>query len=772
MDNLSMSQLFDIDLENTDDQSELTLTFQALGELAGRKLKRHRAVSVQFFNEPEHQLIRAEEIPQQNTYINEDGELDFTLSMRQDRLQITIPYTVFPLLHYGDLVSADVNLENRSTGEVMKHETLTLVGTKNGNLEILSNHGMEVYLKSGIPAEEMLGKIGYWLEQNSVNHSIITKSLAMLKELADSGVPEAAKKIHEVYSEERFAITDQEAAEKWLSRIGEVDHAASVAAEKKEAEQLPEKITDDATLEKCESLADKGNAVAEWLIYQYSLTTEGSTYDKAKAFRFVKSAAQTGYAEAIAALSGAYTRNYVFVSRDQVRDYLSVLKIAADKKEPLAQYLLFQIYYDGWCLGESLPVDKKTAYYMLCSSAEGGNIDAAFRLWNFFEDGNEFLMEESDALKWLKTAAEKGFAAAEARLGDLYIDGQIVSKDNEKGLSYLQKAAEKKNWEAQLILYRSYYDGRYKDILFTQDKQKAFNFLEQFASGGNAKASMLIMENYLHGNEMMLEHREAVRYLKKAAISGYSPAMYQLANLLLDGLYLPQDLDSARKLLEEAAASGYPEAQFALYQYYCYGYKTLKNNHVNRERAYKWLLKAAETLSAAQYEVWILSKDRHYADLDLNTQEATDFLFRSAAQKYSPALYQVGMAFGHGVEVGKNTDRGISLIEEAVALHNPEAMFTLSEIRLNGEFGGVEVEKNENQALHWLLLSAEQEYGPACQKVGKLFAEGLLPDESEVWINQIVEIAGRAGYPLQIRESQKADQEVAAAKDSLKSLQK
>ncbi|MFT8363700.1 MAG: tetratricopeptide repeat protein [Sporolactobacillus sp.] len=763
MEQLTDSQLFDVDFENADDQLEWTLTFQALGELTSRKLKRHRAVAVQVFLEPAHQLIHVDQqADNRPEYINEEGDLDFVLPMRADRLQLTIPYSVFPELHYGDFVSIRVRLENETTGELLHDTEFTLIATKKGNLDILTNHGMEVYLKSGLPAEERYPKIVYWIEQNADNAALLTKAIALLNELVAGGSLDAAKKIHELYSESRYAVADPQAAATWEKQIIQLKRAALTAREKEEAarHQLPDQITDDAALAKCEQFAQQGNLVAKWLIYRYSLTAQGKGYDKEKAFTFAKEAAEAGLTEAIAALADAYASNYVFVAKEQVKDYLAVLKSAAEKKEPLAEFLIFKIYYYGKCLGENLPIDKKAAYYYLCLSAEGGHVDAAFRIWTFFENGNEFLMEETDALKWLKVAADHGHPAAEARLGDLYIDGKLVSKDDDKGLAFLQKAADKHNWDAQLILYQSYYNGRYKDILFDQDKKKAFNFLEQFASGGNAEASVQIMRSYLKGNEMNLEHREAVNYLRMAVAAHYAPAMYLMADLLLDGLYLPQDLKEAKNLLQEAAASDFAEAQFALYHYYCYGYKSLKNAAINKERAYKWLLKAAQSLPAAQYEVWLLSRDRHYADFEISAEEALDYLFRSAAKNYSPALFRVGMAFGWGEGVEKNTARGIQLIEQAASQNHPEAIFSLSEIRTSGSFGEEAVETNPEQGLHLLLLSAELGFGPACQKVGELYAAGQLADESEKWIRQIVDTAASAGFPVKHDAS-----EAAAAKE-------
>ncbi|MFT8872581.1 MAG: sel1 repeat family protein [Sporolactobacillus sp.] len=737
----NLEDLFQVELTTSDDQTQLTFVFEVHGEWAGRKLRRHRAVSVQLFTEPEHKLLHVAQRPEQYTYFSGDGDLDFTVPMRQDRLAISLPQAVLPERRFGDFLSADISLDNEVTGDVLERRRLILFVGKGSVLDIASDHAVGLYLKSGLSAAELLAKAGYWIESNAADAAIVNRSLVLLKKLAEEGSLSAAEKIENIYSKPQYAVASQTAAAAWHRKIESMKQAEEAALQQKEAEasELPEKIVGQAALDKCERLAAKGNASADWLIYQYSLTSQGSGYDKDTAFGYLKSAAAGGHAAAVAALADAYARNYIFIAREQVKDYLSVLHAADAKNASLAQYLLFQIYYEGSCLGESVPTDKKTAYRMLSASAAGGHADAAYRLWQFFEDGNEFLMEEAEALKWLQLAADHGYPAAEARIGDLYIDGKLVKKDNAKGLAYIHRAAEQNNWGAQLTLSRSYYDGRYKDILFDQDKARAFALLRKYADEGNGQAAVRIMNSYLSGNEFLLEHREAVGYLQKAADAGYAPAMYELANLLLDGLYVPQELKQAKKLLEAAAGKGNADAQLALYSYFFSGYKTLKNAHVNRERAYKWLFRAAQTLPAAQYEIWQLSKSGNYPDLDITYKEALDFLFKSAARKYSPALYRVGLAFGEGVDVEKDTSRGITLIEEAVALHNPEAMYTLSQIRTNGQFGGEAVDEDAAEGLHLLLLSAEQGFEPACRQIGVLHAEGKLTGESEAWLRDIAQ---------------------------------
>ncbi|MDD9150340.1 tetratricopeptide repeat protein [Sporolactobacillus sp. CQH2019] len=765
----STNSMLKVDLGNTDIESGVTFDLQVAPENLIRKLRRHRNINIQLYQEPNGVPLAVQSGPESSTYKNVDGEFDYSFSVRHDRMQVSIPYAVLPLFHYGDLVSARISLENSVTGEVLSHETLSLFVTKEELLTLLTPGALEAYIRSGISLEEQWEKTSYWLEIFSEDDEVLSAGIDLLKELAVGGLPEAEKKLYELYSDKTLSVYDEGEAKKWQERVEQKDQDASAAAgegKSADSKDLPEKITDEAALRTSEQLAEEGNLEAMWMIFSFSLSPQGAAFSKEQAFSYLKTAAAGGYEQAVSVLADAFEKNYVFISKENAEDYLTVLESAAEKKLSLAEYLLFQVYYDGVCLGQPVSGDKKKAYTMLHAAAEDGSIEAAYRLWDFYENGNEFLMEQADALKWLSAAAEQGYAAAEARLGDLYIDGECLKKDNEKGLYYLGEAAEKNNWDAQMKQFQSYYEGRYKDILLQKDTKKAFALLRKFADAGNPKARMLIMEKYENGNEMMMEHREAAGYLKEAADAGFVPAMYKMANVLLDGLYFRQDTGAAKKLLNKAAAAGYPDAQFALYQYYFSGYKTLKNGQVNKERAYRWLLKAARTLPRAQYEIWLLAGDKKNSDLDITMQSAIEYLFRSAAQKYSPALYHVGMAFGEGGQVKKNTKRGITLIEEAVSLRNPEAMYTLSEIRTKGEFGGESVKQDTEDGLRLLLLSAELGYPPACNRVWQLYSEGNLAKESENWIQAIRNTAVEAGYEIKEKNLDGAKQEIAGSKES------
>ncbi|MET1248863.1 tetratricopeptide repeat protein [Sporolactobacillus sp. STCC-11] len=751
------------DLE-TEDASKFTISLQVPSELTSRRLRRHRVISIQLFQEPGTRPLRAAKQSERADFFNDEGELDFTMPLRQNKMVVAIPYSAMPQFNYGDLITARISLEDTVTGEVLSYETMSFMANQEGTLEFFSHQHMHDYLKTESSDETQLTKTAYWINQNPDNSKVLNMGIALLQKLAEKGHLEALKKLQDVYSDQRYIVADENEATKWQNCLD--NKAAKNLGKELQSEkrsEVPSKITDESSLKKCEEIAANGSAEARYMLYVYSCTSEGASYHGADVFSYLKSAAEDGLEAAVRALAEAYEKKMIFISGEQAVEYSLILKKAAEKKLPLAEYLLFQISYNGTSLSQPVRGDKKEAYAWLLASAEHGGAEAAYDLWHYFEHGNEFLMEQESALKWLIYAADHGFAKAKTRLGDLYIEGKFLKKDDQKGLAYLGQAAEQMDWDAQIKQFESYYEGRYKDILFEKNRAKAFEFLKSFAASGNPRACDLIMNQYEHGNEMMMEHREALRYLVSAAESGDAPTMYRFANVLLDGIYVSADLDKAKHLIEAAAAQGYPEAQFALYYYYLSGYKTLKNERINKERAYQWLVKAARTLPSAQYEVWSLSKKDAAIDWSITGKDAIDYLFRSAAQKYSPALYKVGMAFGTGTDIEKNPERGLKLIEEAASLHHPEAIYELSQIRFSGMFGGQEVTKDEEDGLHLLFLAAELHYPRACQQVGEWYAKGLLPDESEIWVSRIVTVAIEAGLKVNEQLSPQLKQEVASS---------
>ncbi|WP_010632093.1 tetratricopeptide repeat protein [Sporolactobacillus vineae] len=736
MDELMIDSTLRVNLIEKDD-SVLTFSFVIEGPPLTWRERLHRKIFVQLYSEPGNHPVHVPDVHKNEPYKNDEGEFDYSMGLRKDKMQLAVPYEYLPEVKFGDLITARISLENSATGAILGLERLSLIGTEKGTLVENSVELMESYLTSGLDEKEQIEKTWYWMELNAERKPLLEQGIGFLKEIAGKGSADAAMKLHELYEGGRLVPIDHGEARKWLQHAEKIKRNELIPGGAAGKEQIPDKIVDEDSLKKCEQLARAGYPEAKWLIYLFSLSPQGKSYNRDTAFNWLKSAAADGVQRAVRSLADAYRKHYGFISRTDAEDYLAVLKKAADTKQPLAEYYLYQIYSDGDCLGQPLGKNEKQAYDMLREASEDGSVEAAYELWHAYEDGNRFLEEEKAALKWLAIAAEREFPPAEERLGDLYLDGKGVKQDSAQGLELLKKAADHQNWDAQLKLYQGYSRGFYKNIFFDKDQAQADVLLRKYAEDGNPKACLLIADKYEQGNSMVMEHREVFHYLAIAAKEDYAPAKFRMANILLDGYYVREDREKAKQLLNEAAASGLPEAQFALYRYYTTGYKSISASGVNRERAVRWLLKAAQKLPEAQYEVWALRNDGQSASMDVTQEQSMDFLFRSASMNFSPALYRVGMAFGTGTGVDKNPERGIRLIEKAAALHNPEAMYTLAELKTKGTFEGASVKQDSEEGMHLLLLSAELGYAPACERIKKFYEAGDLPGESEVWLKTI-----------------------------------
>jgi FOG: TPR repeat, SEL1 subfamily len=719
------------------DGSALNFSFVVEGPPLTWRERLHRKIFIQLYHEPGNHPVHVPDVHKNEPYKNDEGEFDYSMGLRKDEMQLTIPYDFLPPVQYGNLITARISLENSATGAILGLERLSLIGTKDGTLVENSAELMEAYLASGLEEKEQIEKTWYWMELNAERKPLLERGIGFLKQIAGKGSADAAIKLHELYEGGRLVPVDHSEARKWLQHAEEIKRNEMIPGGVAGKDQIPDKIVDEDSLKKCEQLAKAGYPEAKWLIYLFSLSPQGKSYNRETAFAWLKSAAADGVQRAVRILAEAYRKNYGFIAKKEAEDYFSVLKKAADTKQPLAEYYLYQIYSDGLCLGQQVGKNEKQAYQVLREASEDGSVEAAYDLWHAYEDGNRFLEEEKDALKWLAIAAEREYSPAEERLGDLYLDGKGVKQDKTQGLELLKKAADHQNWDAQMKLYQGYSHGFYKNIFFDKDQSQADALLRKYAEDGNPKACLLIADKYEQGNSMVMEHREVFHYLEIAAKEDYAPAKFRMANILLDGYYVREDREKAKQLLDEAAASGLPEAQFALYRYYTTGYKSISASGANRERAFRWLLKAAQKLPEAQYEVWALRNDGKSATMDVTPEQSMDFLFRSASMNFSPALYRVGMAFGTGTGVDKNPERGIKLIEKAAALHNPEAMYALAELKTKGEFGGTTVKQDSDEGMHLLLLSAELGYAPACERIKKFYEAGDLPGESKVWLETI-----------------------------------
>ena len=75
--------------------------------------------------------------------------------------------------------------------------------------------------------------------------------------------------------------------------------------------------------------------------------------------------------------------------------------------------------------------------------AEAGHAGAQLDLGWMYQNGDDVLQDDSEAVKWYRKAAEQGLASAQCNLGMMFMEGRGVARDKEEALHWFRKAARK-----------------------------------------------------------------------------------------------------------------------------------------------------------------------------------------------------------------------------------------------------------------------------------------------------------------------------------------
>jgi TPR repeat protein len=140
-----------------------------------------------------------------------------------------------------------------------------------------------------------------------------------------------------------------------------------------------------------QSLADKGDPVAQWRLGRMHYYGLGVPEEWGEAVRWYRKAAEQGHAN--------------------------------------AQYDLVFMYRWGW---DRIKADRFESLKWLRKAADQGLPDAQGDLgemYRFGEGGDGVLQNYAEALKWFRKAAEQGEARAQWRLGGMYYGGTGVPKN-------------------------------------------------------------------------------------------------------------------------------------------------------------------------------------------------------------------------------------------------------------------------------------------------------------------------------------------------------
>lgn len=686
----------------------------------GQKRKRQK---LRFSFSDEAGLIELPKASQMREYCT-DGRFRFEQVAKADLFggkdaQIFIPFKLFDWMKSGRCLQVQVQAIADNGTVSGEGELPLMIDSSNRAVKYTPQAYLQYIGLQGSDAEKIAFAQKFAQKPDVANTEAVVAMLNAMAQKNGDGMAEFC--LYQLYGNPGFMQNDPAASRAFLEKAGEKQCDAALRVLEEEAAEQNRLAAKEGSpvpdsLEECTACARSGNKEAQFELYRRLKES-----DPAGAGEWLMKAASAGFDPAVEMLEDYYAGQYQV--EGDVGGYIGQLQEAAERQSTAALYRLFDIYYTGACLGRGVKKDMRAALSYLKKAADSGMKEACYRLWQTFEEGNDLLVDAAEAVEYLKRAADAGIPMAMNDLGELYVTGRIVARDDEAGIALIRRAADENCFDAQMRVYRMALEGRYYHILFDIDPKGAYRLLTGYANeSGNYLAQYRLWQSYTEDNPVSLTRPEALRYLEKAAQGLYQPAMFTLAGVLLNGRY--RDIDTARgqELLEKGAKLGSAQSQFALFElYYTGSYLALKAP-VNKERAYKWISAASQSLPEAQEKMWEMYVSGN--EMGIEEQEALDMLFASARQNCGDALYAAAGLFAEGRHVSCDVVRAVRYLNLAAEDRHARARYRLYEVYDSGSFSGQPVEKDPATANRMLLLSAEQGFPEACREVCRLFSEG------------------------------------------------
>jgi TPR repeat protein len=196
-----------------------------------------------------------------------------------------------------------------------------------------------------------------------------------------------------------------------------------------------------------------------------------------------------------------------------------------------------------------------------------------------------------------------------------------------------------------------------KEFIDREDFDQAISLLRPLAESNNPDAQFLL--GYLFFTTAEVGFEESKHWLEKASAQNHAEATYYLATSYRDG-YQAVDEKAFVSLLHRAGELGSVDAQYLL-----------------------------GALYATDYDDELLEK---------NEAEAVKWYSKAAEQGNGEAQYNLATMYLNGEGTEKDTNRGISLLEQAVSNGYDYAADRLSDIYRSGHFGII---CNSEKANYW-----------------------------------------------------------------------
>ena len=323
--------------------------------------------------------------------------------------------------------------------------------------------------------------------------------------------------------------------------------------------------------------------------------------------------------------------------------------------------------------GKGCNQDYKRSFILYQQGANKGIPFAMNGLAVLLENGKGTEKDLFKAFEWYTKAAEQGDARAQCFLGLCYYNGLGTEKDLFKAFEWCTKSAEQGDAMAQCFLGLCYYYG----VGTEKDLFKAFEWYTKAAEQGDALAQFKIAGCYYNGWGTEKDLVKAFEWYTKAAEQGNGDAQYYLAWLFIKGEGVEKNYTKALEWSSKSAKQGQRVSKKLVADICLNKLVTAENI----DRGLKTLRELAQDscCSDSQYKLGLMYEmGQHVAQDD---SKAFELYRASAAQRYSPAEFRLGIFYYEGIAVQQNKRVGLLWIRNAASDGNQEAKDFLKNLK-------------------------------------------------------------------------------------------
>ncbi len=297
-------------------------------------------------------------------------------------------------------------------------------------------------------------------------------------------------------------------------------------------------------------------------------------------------------------LAAALAKDYVKAEQYWMR--------GAQAQSAASMYNLAGLHLSG-LLG--VPNHRK-AVDLLTQASALGHAGADVSLGYLYQNGVGVTADSGKAGEFFRKAARAGHVEGKFRYAELQLRSSSEPEAVKQALVDVQEAGQAGFPPALHAIGQMFRQGRFAP----HNPARALEFFKSGSGAGHAESALALGEMYLNGEAGALDHKEAMRWLRRAADLSNPDAHYLLGYLLAhQAAASAADLQEAARHFSAAAEAWHEKAQAEL------GRMLLSGSGTPRDlvAAYKWLeLSASTGYAEAHYLRSLAGKDMSPADIE------------------------------------------------------------------------------------------------------------------------------------------------------------